>query len=65
MGVQSKDKLTSNDLDLRILAIIHTLKPYEEIRIKADEFGKPGRIIVLSSSTTILDYEDTNNKEKV
>lgn len=46
---------TKAEFDLKLLQIVHSLQPFEEIKIKKDEFGKPNRIIVLSSTTTILD----------
>jgi predicted Ser/Thr protein kinase len=58
------EKLTKEQFDLKLLAIVHHLRPFEEIKIKKDEFGKPGRIVVLSSSTTILDYEEKTNQER-
>ncbi len=45
------------EFDLKLLTIVHSLRPFEEVKIKKDEFGKPGRIIILTSSTTILDKE--------
>lgn len=53
-----KQKESKESLDLKLLTLIHSLRPFEEIKIKKDEFGKPGRIIVLASSTTILDYKE-------
>lgn len=50
------EKQTKAEFDLKLLAIVHNLRPYEEIKIKKDEKGLPGRIIVLTSSTTFLDY---------
>ncbi len=35
--------------------IVMDLRPFEVIKIKKDEFGKPGRVIILTESTTILD----------
>lgn len=54
----SSEKINDKELDLKLLALVHTLRPFEEIRIKKDGFGKTGKIIILSSSTTILDYGD-------
>lgn len=34
------------------------LRPYEMVKIKKDEFGKPGKIIVLTECTTILDNKE-------
>lgn len=48
---------TRKQFDQKLLLLVHTLRPFEEIKIKKDDFGRPGRVIVLSSSTTILDYE--------
>lgn len=53
-----KEKLTNDQLDAKLLAILHTLRPFEVIKIKKDEFGRPGRIIIMAESTTILDYEE-------
>lgn len=54
---------TKEEFDNKLLAIVHSLRPYEEIKIKKDEFGKPGKIIVLTSSTTVLDYNLTEAKK--
>ena len=51
-----KEKLTKEEFDKKLLAIVHSLRPFEQVVIKKDEFGKSNRIIILSSSTTILDY---------
>jgi hypothetical protein len=51
-------KITDNkDLDAQILLIVHTLAPREEVVIKADEFGRPGRILIMARKTTVLDYD--------
>lgn len=51
--------MNKTEFDLKLLAIVHSLRPFEEIKIKKDEFGRVNRIIVLSSSTTMLDYDLT------
>jgi len=51
-----KQKLTHKQLMAKLELIIFDLRPFEEIRIKKDEYGKPGKIIILTSGTTLLDF---------
>ncbi len=62
--LSEKQKLTKEQLDNKLLAIVHSLRPFEELKIKADEFGKPCKIIMLSSGTTILDYQEDDPNQK-
>lgn len=46
----------TKELNKEILwLIVMNLRPFEVIKIKKDEFGKPNRVIVMTESTTILD----------
>jgi hypothetical protein len=42
----------------RLEVILFSGRKHEEIKIKVDEFGKPGKIIVQTSSVTILECSD-------
>lgn len=66
---QDKQKLTRKELMARLEAIIFSGRKHEEIKIKVDEFGKPGKIIVQTSAVIILecsdDLIDPNQKELI
>lgn len=53
-----KQKENKQTLDQKLLLIVHALRPYEVIKIKKDEFGNPKKIIVMTESTTTLEYSD-------
>ncbi len=39
----------------KLWAIVSDLRPFEEVRIKKDKNGVPGRIVVLTESATFFD----------
>ena len=39
----------------KLWAIVSDLRPFEEVRIKKDKNGVPGRIVVLTESVVFLD----------
>ena len=43
----------------KLWAIVMDLRPHEEIKIKKDREGKPGKIIVLTECVTILESDLT------
>ena len=48
--------MSNQDLNKeKLWLIVMDLRPFEEIKIKKDKFGKADKIIVLTSCTTILD----------
>lgn len=53
-----KIKKTKQQLDNELLILVHDLRPFERIVIKKDDFGKPGKIIILTEGVTLLDYEE-------
>ena len=52
-------KVTKEQLMTEIETLLFDLRPFEQIIMKKDENGKPGRFIVLANSTTILDCDLT------
>jgi hypothetical protein len=50
--------------DDKLLAIIHDLKPFEEIRIKKDGRGEP-LLIVYTESKIFFQLKDPHQKELV
>ena len=43
----------------KLWAIVSDLRPFELVKIKKDENGKPGKIIVLTECVTILESDLT------
>jgi hypothetical protein len=60
--LETKQKKTKEQLDTELLQLVHTLRGQELIKIKKDDYGKPGRIIVQAESTTYLDYSEENKE---
>lgn len=50
--------------DEKLLAIVRDLRPYEEVRIKKDDLGKP-LIIIITQSTVIFRFEDPNQTKLI
>lgn len=51
----TQKKTAEDEFNLKILTLIHTIRPFEEIVIRKSDHGKPGTVIVTSRTVTILD----------